>query len=219
MEIAVPFISFLAVIFYALALGSSNGEEQETMQSYWAKTTSTINNTANVNDVYYGLKSFVTDNREAFCGGVAVGDGHTTTTEFDDSTDSDCKDTWESTIGLLSIALFLAIVVTFFSLCHQINVLDFAFLKWVCLFAALFSAVFGAAGYGVWLDNCYPEIKDSADSDSLVDVDTYIGPGAVGGAIGWIFMTAVFFLQLYLNPIYSCNCSVACSRSNEPTVK
>ena len=55
MEIAVPFLSFLAVIFYALALGSSSGEEEETMQSYWAKTTSTIDNTASVNDIYYGL--------------------------------------------------------------------------------------------------------------------------------------------------------------------
>ena len=35
MEIAVPFISFLAVIFYALALGSSSGEEEETIHALY----------------------------------------------------------------------------------------------------------------------------------------------------------------------------------------
>lgn len=201
MDPAVLAMSIIAAIFYAVSLGSSNGDEEETMQSYWAK--STYSNAGGVSDVYFGLKAFVLDSRSTLVCGTTDQflPGDTTTTDWSDfggDTFDGCTDNWESTIGLLSVALMMSLITIFCSLCHQINLLDFAALKWMCLGAAFLAALFGASGFGNWMDECYPDIKDFAEMEGNTDVDTFIGPGAAGGAIGWIFMVIVFFLQIFV---------------------
>jgi len=202
MDPAVLAMSIIAAIFYAVSLGSANGGESETMQSYWAKATVSVR-TGTVLDNYYGLKAVTVDNR-SICTTtgttVTCTDGGTQTTTWDDlGGDSGCVDHWESTIGLLSVSLLMTLVTIFCSLCHQVNILDFAALKWMCLGAAFLAALFGASGFGNWMDECYPDIKDEFDDESrYTDTDVFVGPGAAGGAIGWIFMVIVFIMQIFV---------------------
>ena len=96
-------------------------------------------------DIYYGLKSVVTDTRSTLVCGTTnqFTTGGTTTSDWSDieGEDNGCTDNWESTIGLLSVALMMSLITIFCSLCHQINLLDFAALKWMCLGAAFLAGM------------------------------------------------------------------------------
>ena len=99
-----------------------------------------------MSDVYFGLKAVAFDTRSTLVCGTTdqFTPGDTTTRDWSDSegdTFDGCTDNWESTIGLLSVALMMSLITIFCSLCHQINLLDFAALKWMCLGAAFLAGM------------------------------------------------------------------------------
>ena len=91
------------------------------------------------------------------------------------------------------IIFIFKLIFCFFSI--LINIINFNYHYHNCF---IIKALFGASGFGNWMDECYPDIKDFAEMEGNTDVDTFIGPGAAGGAIGWIFMVIVFFLQIFV---------------------
>ena len=90
------------------------------------------------------MKAVTEDSRAIAISGTITPGGTTTTAYSDVNGDSisGCTDNWESTIGLLSVALLMTLIAIFCSLCHQINLLDFAALKWMCLGAAFLAGKF-----------------------------------------------------------------------------